>query len=406
MHARAENLHPSKKPAAAKKMPRAARPAVLHICADLQPGEPARETVDLSILAQKAGWRVIIASGGGLLAPEAERNAAWHSTMPIGKPNLLARWQSRLALAALVQKERPALLHAHGLEAVAAALPVAKNHRLPLIADLTQPPANQIFARQVLGQLASVAAMVRVPSDFMAARLRDQFQWPAERLTMIPPGIDLNAFEASAVSAERLQNLSRLWRLPENAAVILVPPPISTGSGYKSLLPILAQIRDRDIFAVLAGDNRHSKKTRAEIETLIAQHHLQGRVIVPDYCPDWPAACWLATIMVTTHATPRGQFPELLMAQAMGRPVIAIDSGANGEMAQSGETAWLVPPNSSKIFKQSLSEAIALSMNQRVDLAARTRTFVADHFPQSLWRESMMELYDSMAFPTRAVRAA
>lgn len=394
---RAHPNQSSKKRPAHKPGPRAARPTVLHLCADLEPGDPARETVDLAILSQRAGWRTLIVSSGGLLVQEAERAAVRHTAMPIGKRHMLANWRNRLHLRALVQKEKPVLIHAHGPEATAHALAVSRAAHLPLIADFTQPPQNPAYMKNLLKQLEKLSATVRVPSEFMAQRITGRMQWPADRLALIPPGIDLQWFDARAISAERLQTLSRLWRLPEHSSVVIVPPPLTAGSGHRLFLQALAQIKGAEIFAVLVGDNRTPRAVTTEIEALITHHGLQGKVITPDYCLDWPAACWLANIMVAPHSAGRGQFPELLAAQALGRPVIAMDCGANTEMVESGETAWVIPSGNARVLAQALEEAIGLDTAQRLELAARTRNFVTGHFPQASWFNGMMDLYESMA---------
>ena len=36
---------------------------------------------------------------------------------------------------------------------------------------------------------------------------------------------------------------------------------------------------------------------------------------MPENCADWPAACWLATIVMAVNSLPRGQAMELLDAQ-------------------------------------------------------------------------------------------
>jgi glycosyltransferase involved in cell wall biosynthesis len=123
---------------------------------------------------------------------------------------------------------------------------------------------------------------------------------------------------------------------------------------------------------------------------------LEGKVIMPETCADWPAACWLASLIVATNAIPRGQAPELLAAQAIGRPVIVTTCGANAEMVKDGETAWVIPPDDKDALVAALSEALAMSAARRIDLALRTRDFVGNFFPMETWRDSIFELYDAM----------
>lgn len=384
---------------------RASRTTVLHLCADLEPGDPARAAVELAVLTQRAGWRALIASRGGLLVPEAERAAVRHTKMPLDADGALASFRNRIRLAALVQKERPVILHAHGIEPVRHALTVARIHRMPLVADFTRPLPEQPRVRRLLKKLEKITSAVRVPSEYMATQLRETFQWPASRLQVIAPGIDTKWCDAATVSAERLQALSRLWRLPEQEAVIVMPMPFMPRGGHAQLLEALAPLKNKGVFAVLVGDNRPQSGYHREIEALIDKHGLDGKVIMPDYCLDWPAACWLANAVVTPNTVPRGQAFELLIAQSIGRPVIVSDSGANREMVPGPETAWMVPPDDTRALAEALRTVIGLDTNRRLILARQARDFVVEAFPQAAWFNAMMDLYDSLLI-TRVPRVA
>ncbi|NTU76398.1 MAG: glycosyltransferase family 4 protein [Alphaproteobacteria bacterium] len=398
---------PLRKPTASAAA-RAARTAVLHLLPDMELGMGTREVVDLAVQTHRGGWRPLVASSGGALVLEAERSAVRHTRMPLNRHHFVARWRSRVQLAALVQRERPALVHAHGFEVLSMAHSINLLHRLPILVDLTEPSAVTPRRRKLLQAMALRGARFRVPSDFMAQHLRQDFKLKTDFLYHIPPGIDMHWFDVARVTPERLHTLSQLWRLPELATIIVMATPLAPGFGHRELLEAMVQIQRKDVFAVLVGDDRPAPGTRAEIEKLVTTLGLEGRVIMPEQCPDWPAACWLASLIVAANQTPRGQGIELLAAQAMGRPVIVTQIGANPEMVQSGATAWVVPPGDGKALAGALAEATGMTGTQRIDLALRTRDFIANMFPQTVWVESIFELYGAMLaqpmapLPTRA----
>ena len=120
---------------------------------------------------------------------------------------------------------------------------------------------------------------------------------------------------------------------------------------------------------------------------------------MPETCPDWPAAFWLANVVVAPNSAIRGQNMEILAAQALGRPVIVTSVGANEEMVLKGETEWVLPPDNVTALAKALSEAACLNTDQRVNLADNTRYFIEDNFPQADWFNGMMELYEELMFP-------
>ncbi|MDP9126790.1 MAG: glycosyltransferase [Pseudomonadota bacterium] len=378
-------------------VPRGARRTILHLCRDLESADPGRETVDLAVLTQRSGGRALIASSGGMLVTEAERAAVRHTRMPLDGRGLFSSWRNKVHLAALVQRERPAIIHAHGLDLLPLAMGLSRTHRVPFIVDLTEPlPKNQRTSG-LIEALAAMPCLVRVPSEFMLFDMLEKFPFPSKRIWHIPPGIDLQWYSANSISAERLQGLSRLWRLPEQATVTMVPMPLQRGYGHEVFLEALASLKDENIFSVLIGDDKQSPGRRAELEREVARMELNGRVVMPDFCADWPTAFWLAGIVVAPNVTPNGQNRSLLAAQAIGRPVIVTDSGANSEMIRSGETAWIVPPNDTKALAAALREATHLSTGQRLGLAERTRHFIAENFRREQWFEGTMELYENLS---------
>jgi glycosyltransferase involved in cell wall biosynthesis len=248
----------------------------------------------------------------------------------------------------------------------------------------------------------------------MAKHLTSTFQINPAIVAHVAPGVDLQSYNTAAISAERLHNLSRLWRLPEQGIVALVPMPLEPQMGHSVFLQALAQSKEDSLYVIMVGSDRHAKGLRAELEQTVERLGLNGKVIMPETCPDWPAAFWLANVVIAPNSIPRGQNMELLGAQALGRPVIVTAVGANEEMVLKGETAWVLPPDNLAAMAKALREAAHMNTDQRVNLADNTRYFIEDSFPQANWFNGMMGLYQELmvpaaranATPTTAVRVA
>ena len=375
---------------------RAARQGVLHLCAKLDYGDPARETVTLAVLTQRLGWRAMIASSGGSLVIDSERAAVKHVRMPLDCHGVFANWRNRVHLEALVQRERPVLIHAHGSGTVNMGCRLSLQHRLPLVIDLTQPLPDNSTTRRLIALIGRTSCTVRVPTRMMEKHLTSKFQINPAIVTRISPGIDLQSYNPASISAERLHNLSRLWRLPEQAMVILMPMPIEPDMGHAVFLQALAKNKDENVYAIMVGGDRNAPGLRQEIEQSVNSLGLNGKVIMPETCPDWPAAFWLANIVVAANIAPRGQNMEILDAQALGRPVMVTTVGANEEMVMKDETAWVLPPNNVPALAKALYDAIHMNTDLRVSLADNTRYFIEDNFPQANWFNSMMEVYEKL----------
>lgn len=370
--------------------------AVLHLAPNLEINAASREVMDMAVQTHRAGWRPLAATAGGPWIIEAERAAIRHTQIPFGENHSFGSWRSRRILDNLIHRERPALIHAHGFEMIKLATKLANRHHLPFLIDLTNPAPITTGLRKALQNAAHQGAHFRVPTDYMARHLREDFNLETNFLYRVYPGINLDWYEAVRVTPERIHTLSRLWRLPESANIIIMATPFAPGSGHRELLNAVAALNNKDIYLVLISNDLHNPGTRDTIEKLLIDKGLEGKVIMPEFCTDWPAACWLASLIVATNTLPRGQGPELLAAQAIGRPVIVTDCGANAEMVKKDETAWVVPPEDHKALCKALETALSMSPPRRIDLAIQTRDFITDYFPMDVWRDSIFEIYDAM----------
>lgn len=384
----------SKKPTVKTKGSLARRTTVLHVVPALEAEPQARAVVDLATLTHRGGWRPLIASSGGALVVEAERSAIRHTKMPVQKRGVFSSWRCRVQLEALFHRERPDLIHAHGIEAASHCLGFCRTHSIPLLIEINNPIAASRQNKRLLRKAMGIGATFCVPSDFMATHLQQDLKLLSPSLYRVAPGVDCAAFDPARITAERVQALASAWRLPETATVIVTAAPVAPGMGHKFLLQALSQIKRPDLFTVILG--KPSGDFGREILNTIKAYHLEGQVVMADYCADWPAACWLAGLFVAPNALPRGATPEILSAQAMGRPAIVSNAGANNAYVKSGETAWVVPKDDLRAFATALDEATNMTTDQKLDLAARTRAFVAESFPQTAWSGAMFELYSGM----------
>ncbi len=325
---------------------------------------------------------------------EVERAAVRHRRLPLETRGFVRRFLNGARLRRLAKIEHFALVHAHGWSLAAAGLRLARASSLPWILDIVEPFPVTARAQRLARAVQGSQALFRVPSVFLADFLVRDVGIAAERIRRVPPGVDLVTYNAPRVTPERLQKLTALWRIPEQGSVILVGAPMEPGQGHETLLEAVKALGRADVFVVIVGgDSSTSPALKVRLERLVAANAMQGQVVMPDQCPDWPAALWLASVVVSVGEAPRGQTPEILAAQALGRPVIVSRSGARPEMVREGMTAWVVPPDDRSALEAALTEAVQTTAEQRISLAHLTRAFVSETFPLDTWCQRMMTLY-------------
>ncbi len=369
-----------------KKMP-GAKTSLLLLPSNLTPSCVNRQLHDCATLWHRRGHVVCVASAPGGLHTDYARSGIPHVTLPPGK-SLLSRWRRARHIAELVRTHQPQrvwLQDVTDLSALRRDLPSHAGVRC-LISD---PPPPDPQTRKQLQDLLFLGGRIVTDSAFGATVVQNNFGIGATQIEILPPAIDAHILNPGHVTAERALRLAERWRVPEGSAMVLHIGPLRPDGGQAAMLEALTMLARRDIYVVFLGQETVPGYTRQLLD-MVEQRQLLGQVLFVDQCPDLAAALWFAHAVAAVNAAPRGAVPELLAAQAMGRPVIVTDVGANAELVAPGETAWVIPPHDGACLINALHEVLTLSMQERLRLAVKTQQFVGTHFAYGPWLEAML----------------
>lgn len=222
----------------------------------------------------------------------------------------------------------------------------------------------------------------------------------ADRLAVIPDGVDLAHFTPSAVSSERLGRLARAWGLLEEPApTILVPGQITAARGQHTLVRALTYVHAvpdlADTVTIIAGD-AGPKNAYAEQLAKIVRRGGGGRVFLSAALDDLPAAMMLSDLVVSLPTEPLGQDPTAAMAMALGKPVLGAKHGATAETVADGETGRLVSPDDPERVAAALRELLLMQALARDDLAAKARARAERYFSSSAAALATVKLYGAL----------
>jgi glycosyltransferase involved in cell wall biosynthesis len=127
--------------------------------------------------------------------------------------------------------------------------------------------------------------------------------------------------------------------------------------GQAILVHAAAQLRDRgfDFELVIVGDGT----MRGQIERLIDQFALRGRVRITGYLSNWGVLQELLAARVLVLPSFAEGLPVVIMeAMAVGRPVISTYIAAHAELIEPGVSGWLVPAGAVEPLVHALIEAL------------------------------------------------
>jgi glycosyltransferase involved in cell wall biosynthesis len=366
---------------------------VLQVLPRLETGGVERGTVDIAVALARAGWRPVVASAGGPMAREIERAGGTHVTLPLDSKNPLVIRKNIARLAEVVRTHNVQLVHARSRAPAWSAWYAARDARVPFVTTFHGTYNIENRFKRWYNAIMTRGQRVIAISEFIGRHVVETYGVSPSLVRVIPRGIDVASFDMHRVSAERVMQLAKAWRLPDGVPVVMLPGRLTRWKGQTVLIEALAKLGRRDLCCLLVGSDQGRTDYRLEVESLVKARGLDGVVRAVDHCRDMPAAFKLSDVVVSASTDPEAFGRVVAEAQAMGRPVIATDHGGAREILLPGQTGWLVTPGDADQLAAALNEALSLDEQQRMALAETASAHIRAHFSREQMCDATLAVY-------------
>ncbi len=369
------------------------KPVIMQIIPALGAGGAEQGCIDIAAAIIKAGGQALVVSNGGYRINEIKRMGAIHIDLPMHSKNPLIMWKNIGRIKRLIKKYNVDIVHTRSRAPAWSAWRACNNTNARFVTTCHAPYNISGEAKRLYnGSIANGEIIIAI-SDHVAQYLQDNYAIDKSRIRTIHRGIPMDKFHPTAVTPQRMIDLSNEWRIPDGANVVMLPGRITRWKGHHVLIDAIDKLQRDDIFCVMIGSDQGRKEYRQELEESINEKNLASKMRIVDQCTDMPAAYMLATVVVSASTDPEGFGRIPVEAQAMGRPIIATDHGGARETILRGKSGWLIPPSDSDALAQSIDEALALDDTQRAILATRSMAHVAQHFTKEIMAKKTLNVY-------------
>ena len=383
-------------PAAAGTRP----PAVLQVLPSLVAGGIERGTVEVAAALVAAGWKAVVASAGGPMARELERAGALHVELPLASKNPFVMRRNVNRLVEIIRREQIDIVHARSRAPAWSALAASRRTGRHFITTFHNAYGTNSWLKMRYNAVMARGERVIAISHFVAEHAARVYGVPAERLRIIERGVDFSRFDPERVSAERVIQLAREWRLPDGLPVVMLPGRLTSWKGQRVFIDAIARLERRALRCVLVGSG--SDRYRRHLIDTIAKRGVSDLFQIVGDCRDMPAAYKLADVVVSASTRPEGFGRVIAEAQAMGRLVVATDHGGAREILHDGETGWLVPPDDAEALAAAIAAALDLPASKRMTFAERAIARMRTHFSMKAMTDRTLAVYEEVLFPSAA----
>ena len=380
-------------------------PAVLQVIPSLVSGGAERGTIDLAGTLAASGWTAYVASSGGPMEHQLARLGVRHLKLPLASKNPLVMRRNAAALIEIVRRHKIDIVHARSRAPAWSAWSAARATHRRFVTTFHNAYDTDLPLKLWYNSVMARGERVIAISQFVGEHVASVYGVGPDRLRVIPRGVDIALFDPRRVNGERVCALATRWRVPEDAAVVMLPGRLTRWKGGLDFIEAIARLGRRDLCCLLVGAEQRPG-FRRELEATIERLDLVGMFRIVEDCNDMPAAYMLSDVVVSASTDPEGFGRVITEAQAMGRPVVATDHGGARETIVPRVTGWLAPPRDPVALADAITEALRLDAGERAAFARRAIAHVAANYTREAMCGKTIDVYEELLFPEPATAPA
>ncbi|WP_377886616.1 glycosyltransferase family 4 protein [Algimonas porphyrae] len=362
---------------------------VLQVVPELDAGGVERTTLDVAEALIAAGHGAFVASGGGRLVHKLTGAGATHFTLNIGSKRLLSFPWRVAALRKLIVMNGIDVVHARSRAPAWAAWRAAIAENVPFVTTYHGIYNEGFPGKRRYNSVMARGDLVIANSRFTADHIQATHQTSADRIRVIPRGVDMALFDPDAVPPVRVEAVWKKWAVKADDRVVLLPARLTRWKGQTVAIDALAKLPD-DTVLVCAGDPQGRDGYVTELREQARKLGVESRLRLPGHEVDIPAALLAADIIVTPSTDPEAFGRTAAEAQAMGRWVVAAAHGGALDVVDDGVTGTLVTPGDA----DGLAGALGTIPDRYDPAAARRR--IAERFSKQALQEATLNVYEAV----------
>jgi len=368
-------------------------PVVMQIIPVLGPGGAEQGCIDVAIELKRAGSRAIIISNGGHRVHELKRHGIEHINLPVDSKNPMTIIKNIKKIRALIVQNNVDIVHVRSRAPAWSAYYAVQKTNAKFITTCHAPYNISGKLKNRYNSVMTKGERVIAISHYVANYMMDNYAIDPNKIRLIHRGVELVKFYPPNIKPAQLINISKEWRIPDGAQIIMLPGRITRWKGHHVLIDAIEKLNRKDVFCVFIGSDQGRNSYREELEQSIQTKQLGNQIRIIAHCDDMPAAYMCSTVVVSASTDPEGFGRIPIEAQAMGKPVIGSDHGGAQETIIDGQTGWLVPPNDSDALAKTLAIALDLTEDQKQNLAQNAMNHVAHNFSREKMMDETLNVY-------------
>lgn len=327
------------------------------------------------------GYNVFIASAGGALAVELQKEGIKHFFLPIR----LSKFISGLLLKRIVEKYNIDLIHANSEAAGIVAVKTRQKYNLDIPIVYT---AHGVLPAKVKDIINQVDKIIAVSNFSREAAIKEGFS--ANKIEVVYNGVDIDKFKPHE---EKRNLLRKKYNIPQDAFTMIIVSRIKNlrNKGHQHLLNVLSEYEVSKYWhLVVIGKG----KGLGSLKQKVKEHNLQDRVHLLGHKTDVENYEDMADVVVLPSYF---ETFGLVLAEgmAMEKPAVAFKVGGVPEVIEDNKTGFVVDYDNDDELVEKLA-ILAKNPDLCKQMGIQARKKVAKDFANEIMIKKLEEIYKSL----------
>ena len=350
---------------------------LLQVVPELETGGAEQSTIDVAQAVVRAGGTALVATRGGRMTSRLQADGGRLAQMPVQTKNPLTMLGNAARLVALIRQEHVSIVHARSRAPAFSALWAAHATNTPFVATYHGVYKAQSGLKRWYNAVMTRGDLVIANSDYTRDHVLAEHRIDPAKLVTIPRGVDLDRFDPTFVTPNRIEALREAWAIPPDGRTrILLAGRLTRIKGHLTVVEAARRLAARgrtDFLILFAGDDQGRTGYADEVQAAIDAAGLREVIRIVGHCDDMPAAYLLADFAILPTVVPESFGRAAVEPQVMGRTVIASAHGGVTETILDGKTGWLAPVEDAEAWADALARAIDLGPGKRMEMGEAGR---------------------------------
>lgn len=366
---------------------------IVQVLPALNHGGVERGCLEVAKAIINQGGQAVVISSGGKFEEELKSIGGVHYTLPVHCKNPL-RWRSiRRQVREVLSLCNGDIVHIRSRAPAWIAMKAARALALPVITTIHGRFVATSRFKRYYNSIMTKGDHIIAISHYISDLVRQQFPYAADKMTVIHRGVDIEVFNANAVSEARLDAMRDRLQLPHSEKVVMLPSRGTAWKGMSVLIEAMGMLAEHSFILLLVGAGGGNTEMLTQLKQDAAVAKITDKVRFCDAVDDMPAALMLADVVVMPSVKPEPFGRVALEASAIGRPIVAFRHGGAMESIVEGRSGWLAEPIEADSLARAIKTAIDLNEKERRTLAQAARVHVKEHFSTEKMCTATLELY-------------